>query len=234
MALPVPATQLVAEVFEQQKVRLDDQQLDRFARYLELLARWNEAINLTSIRDPRTMVLRHFVEPVLARGLLAGAGPRLVDVGSGPGVPGLPLKIIEPERECVLVESSGKKANFLREVVDELALEDVLVLEGRLEELILDEDFPRPVHLLTARAWTGYGPMLGRMARLMAPGGRAILWVGESGLRELRRHLVTAGGPPTDQKDWAGAARAGWEIRRALHLRHLDHGYAVALELPSA
>ncbi len=227
------ATQVVAEVFEQYRVRLDARQLERFSLYLELLEHWNDAINLTSIRDRRTIVLRHFVEPALARRFLAGAGPRMLDVGSGPGVPGIPLEILEPDRHCYLVEASGKKANFLREVIDELELERAQVLEGRFEELIQDEDFPAPIHLLTARAWTGYGPMLGRVARHMAPGGRAILWVGEEVLREIRRHLVAAGAPPTSQKDWMGAARAGWEIRRAVKLAHLDHGYAVILELPS-
>lgn len=225
--------ELVAETFERSRMRLDEPQLERFVLYLELLERWNEKISLTSITDRQTIVLRHFAEPLMARPLLAGAGPRLLDVGSGPGAPGLPLKILEPERECFLVESNNKKANFLREVIDELGLEDATVLEGRLEELVRDEEFPEPIHLLTARAWTGYGPMLGLLARMMAPGGRAILWVGEATLREIRRHLVGAGAPPTQDREWSVAARAGWEIRRVMRLPHLNQGHAVALELPS-
>lgn len=171
----------------------------------------------------------------MARPLLAGAGPRLVDVGSGPGVPGLPLKILEPERECVLIDSAGKKATFLREVVEALELEDAIVLEGRLEDLLTDDEVPAPVHILTARAWSGYGPMLGRMARVMSPGGRAVLLLGGENLRELRRNLVPAGGPPRAQDPtWEWAVRAGWEIRRVMRLPHLEEGYAASLELPSA
>lgn len=229
-----PTAELVAETFERSRMRLDELQLERFVRYLELFERWNESINLTSIRDRQTLVLRHFVEPGVARPLLAGAGPRLLDVGSGPGIPGLPLKILEPERECYLVEASSKKATFLREVIDCLELEGAHVLEGRLEELVQQEDFPAPVHLLTARAWTsGYGPMLGLMAQQVAPGGRAILYVGETVLREIRRHLVAAGGPPTTDREWARAARAGWEIRRMMKIPHLDKAYVVSLELAS-
>jgi hypothetical protein len=71
------------------------------------------------------------------------------------------------------------------------------------------------------------------MAALMVPGGRAVLWIGEETLREIRRNLVTAGGPPqARERAWTRAVRAGWEIRRVMTLPHLDRGYAVSLELP--
>lgn len=231
---PVTAQQ-VREVFDRYRVRLATGRDAQFAHYLTLLERWNRTLSLTSIRERQRAILRHFAEPAMALPLLAGAGPRLLDVGSGAGIPGLPLKILEPERECLLVEANGKKATFLREVVEELGLERTRVLEGRLEDLIRNGELEGPIHLLTARAWTsGYGPMLGRVDRLMAPGGRAVLLVGEDTLRDLRRNLVSAGGPPESKEPhWARAARAGWEIRRVMTLPHLDHGYAVSLELPS-
>lgn len=225
--------QEVRRVFEEQRVRVSGVQAEQFARYMTLLERWNRRVSLTSIRERPRAILRHLVEPAMALPLLAGAGPRHVDVGSGAGSPGLPLKILEPDRECLLVEAAGKKATFLREVIAELELERTQVLEGRLEDLIRSGELEGPVHLLTTRAWTsGYGSMLGEMARLMTPGGRAVLLVGEETLRQLRRNLVSAGGPPeARERDWARAARAGWEIRRVMSLPHLDQGYAVSLEL---
>ena len=89
-----------------------------------------------------------------------------------------------------------------------------------------------PVHVLTARAWTSYGPLLGLAARLMAPGGRAVLLVGDETLRALRRHLMP-GAPVVAGDEWGPARRAGWEVRRVIPLRHLDRGFAVSLELPS-
>jgi len=222
----------VREGFERYRQHLRPEQVEQFSLYLQLLERWNQHINLTAIRERRMAVLRHFVEPALAARYLAGAGPMLLDVGSGAGIPGLPMKILDPDRDCVLVESSTKKATFLKEVVDALALEDVTVVNERFEAAIDAGSIPQPVHVLAARAWTGWGPLLGLAAPLMAPGGRALLFVGEATLRALCRNLSTGGAMArTRDRDWRRAARAGWEVKQADPLPHLDTGYLVSLEL---
>lgn len=228
------AAGLVADVFAAQRVRIEPDQVEQFAVYLELLERWNKAVSLTSIRDRRTAILRHFVEPAMALPLLVGAGPRLLDAGSGAGCPGLPLKILDPERSCYLVESNDRKATFLREVVDALGLERVEVIAERLESEAVEEALDRPANILTSRAWTsGWGELLGRAASLLAPGARALLFTGEATVRELRRNLVPGRDPKQAPAAWRRAARAQWEVRRVMTLRHLDRGYLVYLELPS-
>ena len=117
------------------------------------------------------------------------------------------------------------------EVVETLELEGVTVLEGRLEELLSTGEITPPVHVLTARAWSGWGGLLGLGAGLMVPGGRAVIFVGEETLRALRRYLGGSG-PPTDNPEWGPAARAGWSVRRIVELPHLDKGYVASLELP--
>ena len=225
---------LIGETFRGWRLPLETRQAEALAVYLELLERWNEAINLTSIRDRSQAVLRHFAEPAMAMPLLTGAGPVILDAGSGGGFPGLPLKILDLDRKCLLVEANGKKASFLKEVVDALELEDVHILEGRLEELIAAGELAAPVHVLTARAWSGWGQLLGLAARLMVPGGRAVFFVGEETLRALRRDLGGRPGVPrTLNPEWSPAVRAGWGVRRILPLPHLDRGYAVSLELPT-
>ena len=165
-------------------------------------------------------------------GYLAGAGPVLLDVGSGAGPPGLPLKILDPDRDCVLVESNAKKATFLKEVVDELGLQGVSVVNERFEAAIETGGIPEPVHVVSARAWTGWGQLLGLVAPIMAPGGRALLFVGEETLRALRRNLSTgdAVAKPSD-RHWRQAARSGWVVKQAKPLPHLDTGYLIYLEL---
>jgi len=220
----------ISSTFRRYRLRLETEQAEAFAIYLALLERWNEATNLTSIRERSMAILRHFAEPAMAMQLLGGAGPVILDAGSGGGFPGLPFKILDPERECLLVEANGKKATFLREVVDTLGLEDAQVVQGRFEELLARGLIEPPVHVLTARAWTGWAGLLGLGAALMVPGGRAVIFVGEETLRALRRYLG-AGGPPTNDREWGPAAHAGWGVRRIVELPHLEQGYAVSLEL---
>ena len=221
----------ISGIFRKHRLPLETQQAEDFALYLELLEKWNEKINLTAIRERPLAILRHFAEPAMAMQLLGGAGPVIVCVGSGAGIPGLPFKILDRERVCVLVEADHKKATFLREVIDLLELEQASVLDGRFEELVASGELAPPVHVLTARAWTGWGGLLGLGAMLMVPGGRAIVLVGEETLRAMRRYL-TGGLDPSPDPEWGPAAQAGWSIRRILSLPHLVQGYAVSLEMP--
>ena len=222
----------ISRIFRRHRLPLETGQAEAFAVYLALLERWNASINLTSIRDRTMAIQRHFAEPAMAMQLLGGAGPVILCAGSGAGFPGLPLKILDPERECLLVEANGKKATFMREVAEALELEDVRILKGRFEEMLASGELEaESVHVLTARAWTGWGGLLGLSASLMVPGGRAVIFVGDETLRALRRYLTDGSEVPVDS-EWAPAVHAGWTIRRIINLPHLDKGYAVSLELP--
>lgn len=225
----------IQRAFARRKLRLTPEQEHRLAAYLATMLRWNQTHNLTSIRDAEGAIQRHLLEPALLVPMLDGAGPVLLDVGSGAGVPGVTLAIFDPDRTVRLVEANAKKAAFLREVAGLLELPRLEVVEGRLETLIQKGELRGPVHVLTARAWTsGWGELLGLVAPLMISGGRGILLVGEDVLRSLRRNLAagTDLARPTDP-EWRRAAAAGWRIKRAMKLPHMDHGYAVALEFPA-
>jgi 16S rRNA (guanine527-N7)-methyltransferase len=112
---------------------LDRRQLDQFACYAGELRRWNEQINLTAITGEREVVTRHFLDS-LRCALSWGVSPHnLVDIGTGAGFPGLPLKILHPELRLALVESIEKKAAFLRHITAELDLSDVVVVVARAE-----------------------------------------------------------------------------------------------------
>ena len=164
---------------------LSSSQLDQISTYIDLLLRWNARINLTAVRDPESIVARHFGESFFAaRQLLkkqeaggrrqeAGGGQgRAIDLGSGAGFPGLPLKIFAPGLALTLIESSQKKAVFLKEAVRTLALTGVDVFAGRAE------DFAATADLVTLRAVERYERALGAAARLVAPGGRLALLIG--------------------------------------------------------
>jgi len=119
--------------------------------YLALLARWNRTYNLTAIRDPQEMVGKHLLDSLAMHAFvdeLAARGGMLADLGTGPGLPGIPLAIVKPGLRVTLVESNGKKARFLREAVRQLGLPGVRVAEARIEAVAE----PGAYDAITARA----------------------------------------------------------------------------------
>lgn len=117
-------------------IALSADQVALFMRYQELLMEWNQRINLTAVRDPDLIQRRHFLDSLtcsLAMGDMNGQA--LVDVGSGAGFPGLPLRIVCPKLKLTLLESIGKKADFLRAVIEDLHLGDVQIISARAEKV---------------------------------------------------------------------------------------------------
>jgi 16S rRNA (guanine527-N7)-methyltransferase len=156
---------------------LDPALAPRLLAYRDLLARWNRTYNLTAVRDPAQMVGRHLLDslalaPQLAP--LAARGGRLADLGTGPGLPGIPLAIALPGLQVALVESNGKKARFLREAVRVLGLDNVRVVESRIEAY----DAPGRFDAITARA-------LATLPRILELGGQLLAMKGQRPDEEL-------------------------------------------------
>ena len=152
--------------------------------YLALLARWNRTYNLTAVRDPLEMVDRHLLDSLAMHqhvAPLATTGGRLADLGTGPGLPGIPLAIACPGLRVTLVESNGKKARFLREAVRRLGLEHVDVAEMRIEAL----DRPGAYAAITARALATLPLILQLGGHLLAPDGRLLAMKGVHPEEEL-------------------------------------------------
>lgn len=169
-------------------------------RYLALVAMWNRAYNLTAVRDPQEMVARHVLDslsivPAVAacqaaaapRPALAGLGDpaalRLVDIGTGAGLPGIPLALALPAINVTLVETVGKKTRFLREAVRQLGLgERVRVLESRGENV----QEPDAHDCLVARALGTLAMLLATGGHLVRPGGKLLAMKGQVPEDELR------------------------------------------------
>jgi 16S rRNA (guanine527-N7)-methyltransferase len=138
--------------------------------YLALLARWNATYNLTAIRDPREMVAKHLLDSLAMHphvDAIAAAGGSLADLGTGPGLPGIPLALAKPGLRVTLVESNGKKVRFLREAVRKLGLMNVEVVESRIEAF----DAPGRFDAITARALATLPLILELGGHLLRPGG---------------------------------------------------------------
>ena len=164
-------------------VTVDDKQVALIQRYMKILGHWNEKLNLTAIRDPLEILHRHFCESMFAAAAVPIEVGRLADIGTGAGFPGIPLKILRPELELLLVESNIKKGTFLAEVLRELELPVARVLISRYEEL--GEELA-PLEFLCARAVGDYGPFLKWAASAQLSASRLVLWVGGRDLDGIR------------------------------------------------
>lgn len=155
---------------------LTTDQLDKISTYINILTKWNERTNLTSIRTPEEIVQRHFGESLFAAVHLLAKDSRITvaDVGSGAGFPGLPLKIFAPDLQLTLIEAHSKKNTFLREVVRELGLNGVDVFLGRAEQ------YGSKAELVTMRAVERFDSVLQTASRLVRDGGRLALMIGDS------------------------------------------------------
>jgi len=127
-------------------------QLDQFAIYLDELRAWNKRINLTAIIDPNEIITRHFLDSLRCALSWGEAPANLIDIGAGAGFPGLPLKILRPVLQLTLVESTAKKAAFLRHVANLLNLSDVTVLNERAEVVGQDPAQRERYDVVAARA----------------------------------------------------------------------------------
>lgn len=159
------------------RVALPEGAVERLLDYRELLERWNSAYNLTAIRDDREMIARHLLDSLTILPYVHGR--TLADLGTGPGLPGIPLAIAEPAREVLMVDSNGKKVRFLREAIRSLKLGNARALQSRVEEV------EGTFECITARAFASLADMLGWGGHLLAPGGTWLAMKGKHPAEEL-------------------------------------------------
>lgn len=122
---------LLEQQSEKMALSLTNEQLDTLIAYLQLLVKWNKAYNLTAVKDPVEMVSRHLLDSLSLLPFVKG--PRIVDVGSGPGLPSIPLAICRPDLQITSIDSNGKKTRFQNQAKVELGLRNLTIINGRAE-----------------------------------------------------------------------------------------------------
>lgn len=156
---------------EQLALSLTAEQQDKLLAYLDLFARWNAAYNLSAVRDPSEMLERHIIDSLSVVNL-CGESPQdcspLIDVGSGGGLPGIPLAIIHPERPISLLDSNGKKSRFQFQVASQLKLANINVVNQRVEAYQPGQAYAGVV----SRAFASLQDMVAGSEHLLTPGGR--------------------------------------------------------------
>lgn len=160
-------------------VSADGGESAKLALLLALLDKWNKAFNLTAVRDPREMISRHVLDSLAVGPYLHGLS--ILDVGTGAGFPGIVLAVAEPRRRFTLLDSGGKKVRFVRHAVAELGLENVEVVQSRVEGYEPGDPFDTVV----CRAFSSLGDFVDRCAALVARGGRLVAMKGRMPRVEL-------------------------------------------------
>lgn len=161
-------------------------------KYTSLLLRWNERVSLTTVTDTVEIIKFHFGESLFALPSVPILGGRLTDVGSGAGFPGLPLAMANPALHVTLIESDTKKAIFLSEAVRELALPNVNVFRGRMDDLPIGTGF----EFITARALGQHNDLLKWSSERLSDRGKVVLWLGEPDALSLSNDAAWHWDPP--------------------------------------
>lgn len=149
-------------------------------RYIELIAQWNRVFNLTAIRDLDAMVTRHLLDSLTIKPFIKGKN--VLDVGTGAGLPGIPLAIVMPEKQFVLLDSNQKKTRFLQQTVYQLRLKNVRVVHQRVEEYKAEQLFDTVI----SRAFSTLREYLQFSKHLVKPGGQILAMKGVYPLTELQ------------------------------------------------
>jgi 16S rRNA (guanine527-N7)-methyltransferase len=184
-AVPVPpSAEIIRRALREFRIEVTDPQVAQIQQYMKILLAWNDKVNLTAIRDPLEILYRHFCESMFGAVATGLDHCRLADVGSGGGFPGLPLKILRPEMQVFLVESSVKKATFLAEVIREIELNGASVLVSRYEEL--GEELT-PLDVACSRAVGEFRPFLDWAGSERVAAGRVVLWIGGRDMEEVQK-----------------------------------------------
>jgi len=193
--------ELLKEGAKTYKIILSNEQTEKFSQFARLLVEWNEKMNLTAITDPEEIVIKHFLDSLSIAELIPNETKTLVDVGTGAGFPGIPLKIIKENLKVTLLDSLAKRINFLNEVCNSLMLKDILAVHSRAEDFGTDPNFRESFDFAVARAVAGLPVLLEYCLPLVKVGGIFIAMKGPDGREELeesRKALDVLGGDIED------------------------------------
>lgn len=170
---------ILNKALTENRFSLSDEVKQKFIRYLELMKQWNQIFNLTTLLDPHDMVYLHIVDSLMVTPYLKGS--RILDVGSGAGLPGIPLAIMHPEKQWVLLDKNNKKTRFLTQVAAELGLKNVTVVHSRSQDFHPEHCFDS----ILSRALGTIDMFIETTAHLLCPSGIFIAMKGKYPQSEL-------------------------------------------------
>lgn len=163
---------------------LEEEQIEQFYQYEKLLLIWNEKINLTAITKPEEIILKHFIDSITIAKYI-GANKTLIDVGTGAGFPGIPLKIIRKDIQITLLDSLNKRVQFLNEIIKQLELKEIETIHGRVEEFGKNKKYREKFDYATSRAVANLTTLSEYLLPLVKIEGKCICMKGSTVKEEI-------------------------------------------------
>ncbi|MBQ3414173.1 MAG: 16S rRNA (guanine(527)-N(7))-methyltransferase RsmG [Clostridia bacterium] len=185
-------------------IELNEEQLEKLYMYMDILLEWNQKMNLTAITDKKEIILKHFVDSLTINKYI-DKNKSIIDVGTGAGFPGIPIKIIRDDVEVVLVDSLNKRINFLNEVINKLELKNIKAIHARAEEIGKTEEYREKFDISTSRAVANLSTLSEYLIPLVKINGKCICMKGPDINEEIEQSKVaikTLGGKIEDIKSF--------------------------------
>lgn len=177
-------------------IEIDDKKEEQFYNYMKLLLEWNEKINLTAITEQNDIILKHFIDSITINKYIEQSNS-IIDIGTGAGFPGIPLKIMNQNKKITLVDSLNKRINFLNEVCKEISLENIQCIHARAEELASDLEYRENYETVVSRAVARLNVLTEYMLPFVKKGGLCICMKGpniDGELEDAKNAIKVLGG----------------------------------------
>ena len=180
--------------FENYNINISDKKIEKFEKFYQLLIEYNQKFNITAITDREEVIEKHFIDSLLNVDNVDGK--TLIDIGSGGGFPAIPIRIFKDDLSLVMVDSTGKKCEFLKAVVDKLELTNVSVICGRAEDLAKNEKYREKFDMCSARAVARLNTLCEYCMPFVKKGGKFIAYKGnaEEEVIEAKNAIKILGG----------------------------------------
>jgi len=187
-----PWGQLMIQNATRMGLHLSSHQIESFSFYADELVKWSHKINLTAIKDPAAIVVKHFLDSLAATDLVADSD-RLLDIGTGAGFPGVPLKLMRPSLAVTVIDGSRKKINFVSHLIRSLELDGIRAVQMRSEDLARLGAHRGAYEVVTSRALSALDGFVRQAIAFVKPGGRILAWKGERADAEIGVFLAKTG-----------------------------------------
>lgn len=187
---------LLKENAKKISIDINEKELEMFWKYKKLIMEWNDKINLTAITEDKEIILKHFIDSLTINKYIEKTD-NIIDIGTGAGFPGIPIKIINKDNNIVLMDALNKRLNVLKDIIEKLKLEKIETLHGRAEEIFKNEKYREKFDIATARAVSNMNVLVELMIPAIKVGGKCICMKGKNGAEELeesKRAIEILGG----------------------------------------